>query len=188
MYAVLGALTALVIGVYLIAQDDGGLADELGDALDMLTSTEAYRLSRLEPQTRAMVQQLIADSWNEDGIRLTVGQTDRTPAQEKALVAGGKTAASLKVSWHELGRAVDLYPDNRDDPGSLGAYQTFHARAVAMGFRSIAFNADGSKHLIKNSAGKMIWDGGHIEWREPYDTIAQAVQAEGTDEQRARLA
>jgi hypothetical protein len=26
---------------------------------------------------------------------------------------------------------------------------------------------------------KKIWDGGHLEWRGPYDTIAEAVEAEG---------
>jgi hypothetical protein len=44
------------------------------------------------------------------------------------------------------------------------------------------------KHLITNSKGKKIWDGGHVEWRDPYDSIGSAVAAEGTDEQKARIA
>lgn len=196
--AFLGALVALVLGVLLVANadDEGDLVDQLGDWISTLTTSEQERLDQLDPDTRAQVQQLLYDSQQEDNIRLHVGQTRRTPAQEKAAKAAGKTSGTLTVSWHELGRAVDLYPDDGNgapdyhptEGPRLDAFRTFQARAVNMGFRSLAFNDDGSKHLITNSKGKKIWDGGHIEWRAPYSSIAEAVGAEGTDEQKARVA
>lgn len=110
----------------------------------------------------------------------------RTSAQEKKLIEDGKTAATLTHSWHELRRAVDLYPidpdtGKPDDNGRrLDLYIAMHAKAKAMGFRGIAFEADGvTKHYIKNSKGKLVWDGGHLECRGPYATIAQAWAAEG---------
>jgi len=182
MNAVLGAMVAIVIGVLLLAQEDGGVLDTIGDAFDMLTSTEEDRLARLEPGTQQMVRQLIAEALAA-GIRLHIGQTLRTPAEEKAVIAGGKSAVKTH-SWHELGRAVDLYPDYAGRPDydavDLESYRRFHSIATTLGFRSLAFNDDGTKHLITNAQGKKIWDGGHVEWRSPYGSIAEAVAAEGS--------
>ena len=54
--------------------------------------------------------------------------------------------------------------------------------AVNAGFHQLAYNTDDwSRHYITNSAGKQIWDGGHMEWHGPYATIADAVAAEGAN-------
>ncbi len=192
MNVAFGALIGLGLALLIFDQAEGGtVLDELGDWFTDLTSSEQERLDQLEPGTRAAVDQLLAES-QAAGFPLYVGQTRRTPAQEKALKDAGKTAASLSVSWHELGRAVDLYPrlstGAPDYNGTdLNAFRNFQAIAVNLGFRSLAFNDDGSKRLITNSKGKKIWDGGHVEWRDPYDSIGAAVAAEGTDEQKARV-
>lgn len=191
---VFGMLVAVAIGAYFfrrVTEEEEeipmGIFDRVGDFLVRLTTSEESRLSQLETETqeqaRALVQRL-----HDEGIEVSVGQTFRTPAQEKLLIAAGKTSVNLIHSWHELGRALDIYPttsaglpDYNPTEEGLNVYRRMHAAAEDMGFRSIAFNADGSKRLITNAKGKKIWDGGHIEWRHPYDTIAQAIAAEGED-------
>jgi hypothetical protein len=186
----LGTIAAILLGVWALSdyeqsQGDPTILDNLGDFFYVLTTTEESRLNQLQPVVADKVRLLLGQC-QDAGITVYVGQTLRTDAQEKANVAGGKTAAGLVYSWHELGRAVDLYPTvdgapdfNPTEGLRLDAFRTMHALAVAIGFRSLAFNDDGSKHIITNAQGKEIWDGGHIEWREPYGTIAEAVAAEG---------
>jgi len=184
---ILGLLAGVGFAAWLLQQsegDDMGLFDSIGDFLATLTTTEQTRVSQLQPEVQSEFQALLSD-WAASGITVTVGQTLRTSAQEKALIEKGATAASLKISWHQLGRAVDVYPV---DPATGAAdrdgrntdlFRRMHAIAASRGWRGIAFNADGTKKLIANSKGKLVWDGGHLEWRSPYGTIAEAVAAEG---------
>src|SRR5262245_2418151 len=159
--------------------------DEIGDALVDLTTTDEARLSQLQPDAQAAARELLAQLAAQ-GMRVKVGQTLRTPAQEKAAIDAGRSAVKTH-SWHELGRAMDLYPYNPDtgspdlDGVRIDLFRQMHDAAAAIGFRGIAFNADGSKRLITNSQGKKIWDGGHLEWRAPFGSIAEAVEAEGAD-------
>lgn len=165
--------------------EDGGIVDTTLDVLTLLTSTEASRMEKLGPETQSKLSDLIF-ALAGAGLKVYVGQTLRTAAQEKANVEGGKTAAGLKYSWHELGRAVDLYPI---DPATgradlegrrVDLFQQMHATAKSMGWRGIAFLEDGvTKRTILNSKGHAIWDGGHLEDRGSYATIAEAVAAEG---------
>jgi hypothetical protein len=165
--------------------EDGGIVDTALDALALLTSSEADRMGKLEPTTREKLGELIG-ALADDGLRVFVGQTLRTAAAEKANVDAGKTAAGLVYSWHELGRAVDLYPVDPDTgkPDYAGRrvdlFAQMHAKAKLLGWRGIAFQADGvTKRTITNSKGKPVWDGGHLEWRAPHATIVAAVAAEG---------
>lgn len=167
--------------------EDGGIVDTAIDALTLLTSSEADRMAKLEPTTREKLGELI-EALADAGLRVYVGQTLRTGAQEKANVDAGKTSAGLVYSWHELGRAVDLYPV---DPATgkpdyagrrVDLFQQMHAAAKLLGWRGIAFLEDGiTKRTITNSKGKPVWDGGHLEWRAPHATIAAAVSAEGAN-------
>jgi hypothetical protein len=185
IFAGLGILGAggLVAWYLFLRHDDGGsVLDQLGDTVNMLTSSEQDRIAALEPGTQAAVVQLVANLAAR-GVRVHVGQTLRTPAGEKAVIAAGRSAVTTH-SWHEIGRAADIYPLLDDgsidwDAENLDNYRALAEEAVALGFRSLAFNADGSKHLITNSAGKKIWDGGHVEFHGPFATIADAVAAEG---------
>jgi hypothetical protein len=165
--------------------EDGGIVDTTIDAITLLTTTETDRLNELQDEPKAQLLSLIA-TLADQGISVHVGQTTRTAAQEKANVDKGATSAGLQYSWHELGRAVDLYPIN-PDTGSpdmagkrLDLFIAMHAAAKAAGWRGIAFEADGvTRHYLTNSKGKKVWDGGHLEWRAPYPTLAAAVAAEG---------
>jgi 3D (Asp-Asp-Asp) domain-containing protein len=162
----------------------GSLVDKLADAVVTLTSTDEQRLAQLEPVTQAQVRRLI-DELAARGIQVKVGQTLRDSAQERALIEAGRTAGSLKVSWHQLGRAVDLYPIDPDtgkwdrDGNRVDLFLEMARTAESLGFRQLGFNADDSKRLITNANGDEIWDGGHIEWRAPYGSITEAVAAEG---------
>ncbi len=183
---VLGGGAVAVAAIWSEERDgDGSLIDMGLDALSLLTSNEAGRMAKLQPQVQDELNGLILEL-AQAGLRVFVGQTLRTAADEKANVEKGATAAGLKYSWHELGRAVDLYPI---DPATgkpdyagrvIEGFQQMHAAAKARGWRGIAFEDDGvTKKYITNSKGRKVWDGGHIEWRDPHATIAAAVAAEG---------
>jgi hypothetical protein len=111
-----------------------------------------------------------------------VGQTLRTAAQEKTAIDSGHSGVKT-ASWHESGRAVDLYPINPDTlaPDYNGVrddlFLQLQQAAVAMGFVQHAYNDDWSRHYITNNAGKKIWDGGHIEWHGPYASAVDARDA-----------
>jgi len=184
---ILGLLAGVTIAAWLLRQsegDDMGLLDSLGDWLSTLTTTEQTRVSQLQPDVQSEFSGLLSD-WAASGIAVTVGRTLRTSAQEKALIEAGKTAANLKISWHQLGRAVDVYPIDPTtavadtDGRNVDLFRRMHAIAASRGWRGIAFNSDGTKRYIRNSKGKLVWDGGHLEWRAPYGSIAEAVAAEG---------
>jgi D-alanyl-D-alanine carboxypeptidase len=183
-------LGASVLGGGLVAfwiehQDEPGtLVDKLTDALVELTSSDESRLEQLQPDTQTQVRALIQALANQ-GIDVHVGSTLRSSAAEKAAIASGHSSASLKVSWHQLGRAVDLYPIDPDTgkPDLNGKrddlFQAMVATARAMGFRSLAYEDDGvTRHYIQTVDGP-TWDGGHLEWRAPYASITEAVAAEG---------
>jgi hypothetical protein len=165
--------------------DDGGILETAMDAITLLTSTESSRVDNLQPDVQAQLMSLIG-TLSDQGLKVYVGQTLRTAAQEKANVDKGATSAGLVYSWHELGRAVDLYPVNPDTGKAdlqgirLDLFRAMHAAAKAAGWRGLAFEADGvTRHYLVNSKGKKVWDGGHIEWRAPHATLAAAVAAEG---------
>lgn len=187
MNIVLGMLAAVVIGVYLVRRDgQGDLGDEVGDALVTLTSSDESRLQQLEPDTQANVRQLIqllANGYQgADGtftrMDIHVGQTLRTQAQEKQAIDSGHSAIKTH-SWHESGRAADLYPINPDTgrPDLDGVrddlFFAMQSAAQSLGFQQLAYNADGSRRYINGTHGA-IWDGGHIEWHGPYSTATQA--------------
>jgi hypothetical protein len=182
----LGGAVALVGGAWWWSEEHEGegFLDMVTDYLSLLTSSEAERMEQLEPETQSRLRDLIF-ALGAEGIRVYVGQTLRTAAQEKALIEAGRTSATLVHSWHELGRAVDLYPIDPDTgkPDLKGRridlFQAMHARAKELGFRGIAFEEDGvTKKYIKGKKG-LVWDAGHLECRGPYATMAQAWAAEG---------
>jgi 3D (Asp-Asp-Asp) domain-containing protein len=174
-----GMLTAIIAGIMLFPEE----IDAIGDALVELTTSEETRLSQLEPTTQALVRQLIQTLVNQ-GLVVHIGQTLRTQAAEKAAIAAGKSAVKTH-SWHEIGRAVDMYPINPDtgspdmDGVRVDLFLQMQRTAESYGFRQIAFKDDNTKRLITNAKGKEIWDGGHMEYRGDYATIAEAVAAEG---------
>jgi len=181
---------AVLGGLWWWSEENGGanVIDLVGDLMYSLTTSEEDKIAALQQETQSKLRDLILALWDQDQLRVFVGQTKRTAAQEKANYEAGKTSAHLTHSWHELGRAVDLYPYNPDtgEPDLKGKrvdlFRVMHNRAKAMGFHGIAFNDDGSQKIIVNANGKKIWDGGHLEDRGSYTTIAQAWAAEAPDQ------
>jgi hypothetical protein len=151
----------------------------------LLTSAEQTRIGKLEASTAAALTSLISDL-EAAGLSVYVGQTLRTKAEEQAAIDSGHSAVTTH-SWHEIGRAVDLYPINPDTgkadlPGArVDLFKQMADAAAGYGFTSLAFNADGSKRILHTSTGKALWDGGHLEFHGDYSSIADAVAAEGAN-------
>lgn len=160
-------------------------ARKAGDVVVRLGTSEQAKVDKLQAEVAAALQLLI-DDLASAGLETYVGQTLRTKAEEKAAVDSEHSAVTTH-SWHELGRAVDLYPINPDTGhwDSAGArvdlYQQMVAAAEARGFTSLAFNDDGTKRILHTKTGHAFWDGGHLEFHGPYASIAAAVAAEGSE-------
>jgi len=185
---VIAAIAAAVGLAWLIVKRNGpgDVLDEIGDTIVDLTTSEESRLQQLEPGTQTLIRQLIQQLAN-NGLDVYVGQTLRTQAQEKQAIDAGKSGVKSH-SWHEIGRAVDLYPVDPDtgradqDGKRDDLFTQMQQSAVAMGLRQIAYDVDTwQRRYITNAQGKKIWDGGHIEYHGSYATIAEAVAAEGSN-------
>jgi len=148
-----------------------------------LTPGELARMQRLTAETRERIWRVI-DDMAARGFDVYVGQTTRTVEEVAAAVAAGRASVGMKTDWHVLGRAADLRrrkPDggvNFDQgPDSEPFWRALYETATSHGLRSLAYRADGSKLIIHGAKGP-IWDSGHVEWREPYATLAEAAAAE----------
>jgi hypothetical protein len=178
-------VAAAIVGTVLFPDTVGFAVNSVVDELVVLTSTEEGRLSQLEPETQAQVRTLL-QTLADQGMQVQVGQTLRTQAEEKVAVDTGHSAVKTH-SWHEIGRAVDLYPIDPDtnQPDLNGTrddlFQTMQQAAVAAGFHQIAYDDNWNRKYLTSASGKKFWDGGHIEWRGPYATIADAVASEGVN-------
>lgn len=141
------------------------------------SAAEAKRLALLQPQVAAAVVRLQTSLEQDEKIRTFVGSTVRTDAEQQAAYDSGNS--STLDSWHEVGRAVDLYvygPDGQVDRAGRheALWLAMHKKAARFGFRGIAYNADWSPRWITNAAGKKVRDLGHLEYREAL-TFSQAV-------------
>ncbi len=147
-----------------------------------MTSGEIFRLTQLIPEARERVQQLL-DAMAALGHDVYVGQTLRTQAEQSAAQARGTTSVNQDRSWHQLGRAADLrkrLPDGSVDESTHDEefFRALFDEAQKVGLRSLAFREDGSRLLIHTTHGE-VWDAGHVEYRDPFDTLAEAFAAEG---------
>lgn len=147
-----------------------------------MTAAETGRLALLIPECGRRVQQVIA-AMGARGFAVYVGQTMRSQAEQAAAQARGTTSASQSRSWHQLGRAADLRKRNLD--GSVDEsthdetfFKALFEEATAAGLRSLAYREDGSRLLIHTTHGD-VWDAGHVEYRDPFGTLAEAFTAEG---------
>lgn len=147
--------------------EDTAAEDEIAKDIP-LTKSETQRMAQLLPHVNRALQSTINDLAGQ-GIRVLVGQTSRTQAQEQANITKGVSATTK--SWHLLNRAADVYPIDpaTGDPDMNGhnveLFRTMHTIAAKYGFTNIAFNSNGSKRMITTSKGK-IWDGGHMQFTD----------------------
>jgi hypothetical protein len=160
----------LLIGIGVFALTLGGytVAPLVEQAVS--TVTEKIRLSGLIPSVQNAVAMLRSEL-DSIGIRTFVGSTLRSPEDTAKNIAEGKASATLKHSWHELGRAIDLYPYDPEtgrpdlDGKRTDLFLEMHVRAPKYGFRGLAFDPSGNKRFLNTTRGK-VWDGGHLEFPE----------------------
>jgi hypothetical protein len=147
-----------------------------------VTAGETGRLALLIPECGKRVQQVIA-AMATRGFDVYVGQTMRSQEQQAEAQARGTTSVNQSRSWHQLGRAADLRKRNSDGTVDESThdepfFRALFDEATKVGLRSLAFREDGSRLLIHTTHGD-VWDAGHVEYRGPYDTLAEAFAAEG---------
>ena len=148
-----------------------------------LTPGELARMQRLIPEARERVWRVI-EGMAARGFDVYVGSTSRTAEEVARAAAAGRASIGMKYDWHMLGRAADLRrrkPDggvNFDQgPASEPFWRALWEEAGKHELRSLAYRDDGSKLIIHAAKGD-IWDSGHVEYRVPYATLAEAVAAE----------
>jgi hypothetical protein len=148
-----------------------------------LTPGELARMQRLIPEARERIWRVI-ESMAARGFDVYVGQTSRTAEEVAAAAAAGRASVGMKHDWHQINRAADLRRRkpaggvNFDQgPASEPFWRALYEEATKHELRSLAYRDDGSKLIIHAAHGD-IWDSGHVEWRQPYATLAEAVAAE----------
>jgi hypothetical protein len=147
-----------------------------------MTDGEQKRLAQLIPECEDRVSDLIA-AMGARGFLVYVGQTMRSQEQQTEAQARGTTSVHQSRSWHQLGRAADLRKRNADGTVDESTHDTafFEAlfqEATKLGLRSLAYRPDGTRLLIHTTHGD-VWDAGHVEFREPFDSLDNAFAAEG---------
>lgn len=149
-----------------------------------MTKPELDRLTLLTPETLWRVERVI-QKMKDRGFDIYVGGTRRTKAEELAARASGHSGQNQTSSWHMLGRAADLRLRAAGGGASFDQseasepfWRALYEEATALGLRSLAYRPDGSKFIIQGARGP-LWDSGHVEWRAPFGTLAEAMAAEG---------
>ena len=156
-----------------------------GEASDPeLTPSEEARLELCHPDAKLRFTAIAAAMWYR-GLPVYIGETGRTDAEQAAAVAAGHSSEHQVHSWHTLRppRACDFrkrLSGNRADPttNDEAFFRALYEEATIAGCRSLAFRADGTKLLLQTTHGQ-VWDAGHVEYREPYLSLAEAFAAEG---------
>ncbi len=184
---ILVAVTLAIVAARVIFPEEiGNAINEVIDMLVVLTTTEEHRLSQLEPETQAAARQFLQAMANK-GYQVEVGRTLGTAADTARNREKGTTAiAEGSHSWHEIARALDVYPV---DPATGVAdrngvnndlFIEMHQTAAQFGFRNIAYDEMWQRKYINTSKGK-VWDGGHLEFWGPYSSKSAAIAAEGSN-------
>lgn len=153
---------------------------------------EYRRLLKLHPEVQAAYHGLWMRLRIYFNFRLRAGRTQGSRQRTAANVAAGRSAPTLKTSWHDLtrSRAIDVYVLDDKLRADVKAknemqYLRLAIEAELHGFRQIGWRRDPQgkwkKRHIKTRKGKM-WDPYHIEFRGPHKNIRQAIAAEGVRE------
>lgn len=152
-----------------------------------MSPAEQARIEALEPATRAAYLAYRKDL-DGRGIRECATVTTRAVANQLAKVKAGLSAN--KIGWHQLNRGIDreLFDAKANawdnEAHRIDLYHIAARLAEVHGFRQIGFNPDGSKcfiETVKNGKKSKTWDPFHIEYRAPYATLAEAIEAEAPE-------
>jgi hypothetical protein len=162
----------------------GVAAGLVGVGLLLVTESNVWKISQLEPETRRRAQMLL--DWLEaQGWKPKITSTIRTEEQQAKAVAAGKSGQS--ITWHFSGRAMDLLLTNpvtgkvMETPTTAeieAYYRPMHQKWAALGGTGLAFGPypDGPIRRINGTKGP-FWDGGHVEFHGPFTTAALAYAA-----------
>ncbi len=148
-----------------------------------ITAGELARMQRLIPEARERVWKVI-EAMAARGFDVYVGSTARTAEEVAKAAAAGRASVGMRFDWHMLNRAADLRRRKEGggvnfDQGTASEpfWRALYEEATKVGLRSLAYRPDGSKLIIHAARGP-VWDSGHVEFRAPYATLAEAVAAE----------
>lgn len=157
-----------------------------------MTPDELHRLSLLAPPFQARVRSICARMVERGYPEPYIGDTARTPAEQLEALQRGTTGRKQKWSWHfvfkkgekcsdEGARAVDFryrLLNGKPDPTTHNEdfFRALYEEATWAGCRSLAYERDGHGLVKKYINGGRLWDAGHVEWREPYATLTDAVR------------
>lgn len=103
------------------------------------------------------------------GIKVKVGPLTRSLAAEQRAYDSGRSAINPWKSKHLVSKAVDVYPidPSTGEPDYQGRRLELFKRMVdvakRLGWKSLAFNADGSVRYLTSKSGARFWDGAHLE-------------------------
>ena len=162
-----------------------------------MTNAEHLRLALLCPPLKERVKAICTRMVERGYPEPYIGSTQRTPAEQLEAMNRGTTGRKQKWSWHfkfmagkkcaDVGaRAVDFryrMEGDKPDPTTMKEdfFKALYEEATWAGCRSLAYERD--KHGLKKKYinGGRLWDAGHVEWREPYATLEEAVRDGITD-------
>lgn len=149
-----------------------------------MTDAEKFRLSLLIPPFRARVEGIVARMKQRGFREPYIGSTYRTQAEQLEAIKRGTTGRKMQLSWHLIKRAVDIrdrLPNGNPDPTTRNElfFLALWEEATMAGCRSLGYVRDTAGHPIKYYInGGRVWDAGHVEFREPYKSLVDAVAME----------
>lgn len=122
---------------------------------------ELDRMSKLVPSVRKRLLAGLSELY-ADGLDFVVRKCLETPEENQAEVAAGRSATTK--SWHQVGRAVDLYyrkPGGGVDVGATNtaAYERMHVVMLKHGGHNLGMKP------IKGRKGSFT-DPYHIQWTD----------------------
>lgn len=157
-----------------------------------MTVGEIARLSKLCVPFQVRVRSICAKMVERGYPEPYIGSTARTPEEQAEALRRGTTGRQQKWSWHfvfkkgekcsdEGARAVDFrYRLAGDKPDTTTQHEDFfkalYEEATWAGCRSLAYERDQYGLRKKYINGGKLWDAGHVEWREPYATLEEAIR------------
>ena len=149
-----------------------------------MTDAEKFRLSLLTPSTRARVEDVIQRMVGRGFREPYIGQTLRSLDEQRDAVKRGTTGRKQNLSWHLIRRAVDIrdrLPSGKPDETTRNEafFLALWKEATACGLRCLGYVRDANGYPMKHYInGGKVWDAGHLEYREPYGSLVEAIRAE----------
>jgi hypothetical protein len=142
-------------------------------------------IDMLEPEMLRKYLLLEQTLANKYGMKLLRGRTRASIAEGRKNYENGVSSIKSGISWHTLGRAIDVYPydPKTGKPDMMGRNQALfrklHQEWFKLGGYGLAYlpYPNGPIRRLKGKKGA-YWDGGHLEWHGPFKSLAVAYAAE----------